>query len=200
LYNWISRQPYGVPNLLKQKFLFFYECLSKVDGDEYDFSELKGFKNGPVFADVYSRNRYNQSAFLAECASANAVVDERRVKLAAFLVQALGSKLSDFTHKLNIWSAKKDRILRDEPYVVLSDVDFTPEDAEVFKGLERSYPESYTDSVYVKNIQGKAFVIPNENREEAENCYDEFYAIAEDENFESPVFVTFLEDGGVFFD
>ena len=29
-------------SLKLQKFLFFYECFSKVDGEEHDFSNLKG--------------------------------------------------------------------------------------------------------------------------------------------------------------
>lgn len=36
-----------------QKFLLFYECFSKVSGEEADFGHLRGYKRGPVFSQVW---------------------------------------------------------------------------------------------------------------------------------------------------
>ena len=40
-------------NLKLQKFLFLYECLSKVENYNADFTSLQWFRNGPVFNVVY---------------------------------------------------------------------------------------------------------------------------------------------------
>nr|QWS78943.1 hypothetical protein [Mycoplasma anserisalpingitidis] len=43
-----------------QKFLFFYECFTKISGETPDFSHLKGDLSGPIFSDVknyYVKNK-----------------------------------------------------------------------------------------------------------------------------------------------
>nr|QWS78747.1 hypothetical protein [Mycoplasma anserisalpingitidis] len=43
-----------------QKFLFLYECFTKISGETPDFSHLKGDLSGPIFVDVkdyYVKNK-----------------------------------------------------------------------------------------------------------------------------------------------
>ncbi|QRI44029.1 hypothetical protein [Mycoplasma phage sp.] len=43
-----------------QKFLFFYECFTKISGETPDFSHLKGDLSGPIFTDAkkyYVKNK-----------------------------------------------------------------------------------------------------------------------------------------------
>lgn len=49
-------------HLKLQKFLFFYECFTKISGETPDFSHLKGDLSGPIFVDVknyYVKNKKN---------------------------------------------------------------------------------------------------------------------------------------------
>ena len=55
LSGWLKENDYSsyVVPLKLQKFLFFYESASKVAKKEYDFYKLRGYKNGPVFSQVW---------------------------------------------------------------------------------------------------------------------------------------------------
>lgn len=50
-------------SLKLQKFLFFYESYSFAMNDDVDMSYLTGYKNGPVFTDVYGDYTYRYSEF-----------------------------------------------------------------------------------------------------------------------------------------
>ncbi|MDR1531644.1 MAG: hypothetical protein LBS62_05585, partial [Clostridiales bacterium] len=53
LVGWFYNNAGFSTNIRLQKFLFFYECFSKIDGDTYELEDLKGYKNGPVFSGVF---------------------------------------------------------------------------------------------------------------------------------------------------
>jgi uncharacterized phage-associated protein len=149
-----------LPSMRLQKFLFFYECFSKTEGDEFSFDELKGYKRGPVFGDVFREMKYNPDAFLSYAAESQYTINEDRAERAFFLMRVLGSELSDFTHSLNIWKTKEDEIIRGGYQLLLSDSDFSESDAKVFLDLLSIYPVEYINSVTVIEVNGKAFLFP----------------------------------------
>jgi hypothetical protein len=187
-----------------QKFLFFYELFSKTDGDSYELDGLKGYKNGPVFSGVFGDVRYNEN-FRAACgkmfSSRANMINEPRAKLADFLVKSLGSKLSEFTHMLNIWSVKQAEIESGGLQIPLCEGDFTEHDAAVFREIERAYPESYIDSVGTRGINGKTFVFFKADAERLSGTVMEaLNEAAYDPDLDSPVYVSFSETGEPIFD
>src|SRR5699024_4743813 len=95
-------------NLKLQKFLFFYEVLSKIENEEADFSYLRAYPNGPVFSNVYGDYVYQSLAFITRLDEfvdkPINEVNEERAKFAGFLVKILNEKeLSDLTHELDAW-------------------------------------------------------------------------------------------------
>ncbi|QRN65358.1 hypothetical protein [Mycoplasma phage MGyu-2021a] len=50
-------------HLKLQKFLFFYECFTKISGETADFSHLKGDLSGPLFVDVKNYYVKNKKIF-----------------------------------------------------------------------------------------------------------------------------------------
>ncbi|MCL2088225.1 MAG: hypothetical protein FWH14_01960 [Oscillospiraceae bacterium] len=204
LVGWANNNAGFNSGIQLQKFLFFYECFSKVDGDTYELDGLKGYKNGPVFSGVYGDNRYDAANHNPRCNAMYAyqvgVINEPRAKLSAFLVDCLGSKISDFTHKLNIWAAKEDEIKRN-PNVSLDEADFSEKDGSVFRNIERAYPESYIDSVNTLNLYGKTFIyFKNDKKRLTETVHNALNEAAHDPEFDSPVYITFGETGELLLD
>ena len=187
-----------------QKFLFFYECFSKINGDACDFEGLKGYKNGPVFDSVLSdakREQNFKNACREKFLHLSSMVDARRAKLSAFLVMTLGSKLSDFTHFLNIWAAKRNEIENGARYLPLNEIDFNEHDEAIFRDIEFAYPESYIDSVDVRAINGKAFVtFKSDANRLTDEILDALAEVSYDPSFDTPVHVSFSESGGLLLD
>lgn len=204
LSGWLKKnQPEEFASKLKlQKFLFFYEALSKVEGDRYDFSSLKGYINGPVFSDVYGDYQYRTFEFIAMVEEAyelsiNAVNDDR-AKLVGFLVKILTEEeLSDLTHEFNIWKCQEEAIRAGTPHLRLDEYDFTPSDAALMRKLRDMYTLEYIESVDVHWVVNKCFII---SKEESELLTDEhartlINIVLEDaEEIISPAYLT-LEDG-----
>lgn len=197
----------GFSSSLKlQKFLFFYETLSKVEGDHADFTYLRGYENGPVFSDVYGDYIYRKPEFFNEVESAYRnnpeVINEERAKFASFLVNILTEReLSELTHELNIWNAKEKEINKGTRHISLCEEDFTKEDAELLKTLRETYTSDYIDSVEVVEIYNKSFII---NKDDMQNFTEEqqnvFITLSNDDNIENPVYVRISEDGVILID
>jgi hypothetical protein len=184
-----------------QKFLFFYEALSKIEESSSEFRSLKGYINGPVFSDVYGDYTYRMDEFVAGVGETyqenNENVNEDRAKLAAFLVKILNEQeLSDLTHEFNIWRTKKDAIENGGKHIPLSESDFTQEDVDLLNSIKEMYPTEFIESVEVIEISGKSFVI---SRDEYSKLTEEqkftFFMLAEQDNLENPVYVSISEDG-----
>ncbi len=204
LVGWSFNNAGFISNVQLQKFLFFYELFSKIDGDSYELDGLKGYKNGPVFSAVFGDMKYDEK-FKADCGrqfqSRAYLVNEPRAKLADFLVKCLGNKLSEFTHEMNIWAAKRDEIESGERQVPLSEDDFTEKDAAVLQAIETAYPESYIDSVETCNVNGKTFVYSKADKKQlTDEVYDTLYEVSLDPEFDSPVYISFSETGELLLD
>ena len=204
LVGWSCTKAGFTSNMQLHKFLFFYEFFSKIDGDTYELEGLKGYKNGPVFSTVFADVRYDEK-FKASCAgkfpSLACMVNERRAKLADFLVKSLGNKLSEFTHALNIWATKRAEIEGGGYQVPLDEQDFSEHDAAIFRDIEIAYPESYVESVDILNINGKAFVFFKTDADRLnETVLEALNEAAYDPEFNSPIYVLFSETGELLLD
>ena len=198
LINWVNKKAKedGVflPSLRLHRFLFFYECFSKVEGDDYNFDELRGYKRGPVFGDVYREVKFNTVAFETYINQSEHAVDEERAKRALFLVRILGNDLSDFTHNLDIWKTHEKAIMGGTPQLPLSESDFSEKDVEIFISLLSLYPANLINEVEIKEVEGKAFLFPKKYKFK-EEYYDVLYEAAIDKDFHSPVYVDVDEEG-----
>lgn len=204
LVGWTVNNAGFTSNVQHQKFLFFYELFSKIDGDDYELDGLRGYKNGPVFSAVYGDDKYDNN-FKAECGkqfqARSHLVNESRAKLAKFLVKCLGNKLSEFTHEMDIWAAKRAEIERGERQVPLSESDFTENDANMLRDIELAYPESYIDSVETYSVNGKTFVYFKSDKERlTDEVRDTLYEVSLDPEFDSPVYISFSETGVLLLD
>ena len=60
LLKWLDIKNSNYSNLQTQKFLFFYEMFQFISNKDYDITNLKAYKNGPVFSDIYGFQRYEK--------------------------------------------------------------------------------------------------------------------------------------------
>src|SRR5690625_5131586 len=188
-------------DLKLQKFLFFYESLSKVDGDESDFSYLKGYENGPVFSNVYGDYCYRNTRFIEEVEEAyelnHKLVDEQRANLSGFLVNILNEEdLSDLTHELNIWKVKEEEIKGGAKHMPLEEKDFNINDVNILNSLREMYTTDYIESVEIIEMSDKSFVIEKEDFTNlTEDHEDVLITLASNEGLDNPVYLTLSEDG-----
>lgn len=184
-----------------QKFLFFYETLSKIEGDKADFSYLRGYKNGPVFSDVYGDYFYRKEEFIKGVDEAYKfkpdLVNEKRAKFASFLVNILNEEeLSELTHELNIWKSKEKEINSNIRQVTLEEKDLTNDDIDLINSLRETYSDEYIASVEVIEIANKSFIIKKEDisrmNEDQKNA---LITLSSNDDLDNPVYVTLSEDG-----
>jgi hypothetical protein len=189
-----------------QKFLFFYEALSKIENDVSEFKKLKGYINGPVFSDVYGDYTYERDDFYKEVKKVyneNAKsINTDRAKLAGFLVSILNdNELSKFTHEFNIWKAKEKDITPLMKNVSLNKKDFNKKDAELLGSMKNMYPTDYIDSVEVYEISGKSFIL---NKKDISKLNNEskyiFISLANESSLQNPVYISISDDGVVLVD
>ena len=185
-----------------QKFLFFYEAFSKVDGDsDADFSGLKGYKNGPVFSTVWGDYTKESCAFeweADECFEENSEkVNNDRALQCVFIVMTLSeSELSALTHVMNIWKSQEELINKGILQVPLHEADFNQNDFEIIRSLQLMYPVSLINSSKIIPIDNIYFVI-NENKfqELNEEHFDVLSSLVKNEKLHNPVFIDIDESG-----
>lgn len=184
-----------------QKFLFLYEAFSKISNEPYDFSHLKGYKRGPVFSTVWGdytkdRDEFEQAAVacrdIGDCS-----IDSERAEKVSFIVSTLSeTELSDFTHKLDMWKAKEDRIMSGEQQVDLAEEDFSKADAELLTELKNLYSDDIVKNSRVIQIDDRYFVFSKEDAVTlTEQQMDTLVSLARHKELLNPVFVT-INDGG----
>ena len=193
-------------SLKLQKFLFFYETLSKIENDTVEFMKLRGYINGPVFSDVYGDYFHERNVFVSEVEKNynenKELVNIARAKLAGFLISILNEDdLSSFTHEFNIWKVKADDINNGVRNVTLHEKDFNKKDAELLTSIKNMYPIDYINSVNVIEIGGKSFII---NKKDMSRLTDEsesvFISLANEATLQNPVYISISDDGVVLVD
>lgn len=203
LSGWLRRhnpQEYGSP-LKLQKFLLFYELFSKVAGEQADFAHLKGYRRGPVFSNVwgdYTKERasFNEAIEVAYEANSKYIKEARAAK-SAFVVAVLSEhELSEMTHKLNLWNAKRERIIGGEYQVSLDESDFNGDDAAMVMALDGMFPDSLVSSSSVLPIDQYSFVFSKSDLPRLrENHIDVLSALMETGELHNPVYVGIDSDG-----
>lgn len=194
-------------SLLKlQMFLFFYEAISKFENNDSEFHSLKGYVNGPVFSDVYKDYMHQKVEFVNNAKEAyilkKDLINENIAMFSGFLVKILNEKeLSKLIHELNIWKVKDNEIQSGGKYISLSEQDLDKEDQEFLISLKSMYSTEYIESVKVKVINGKSFIL---HKDDVHKLTDEqqriFITLADDDGLGNPVYISISEDGFVLFD
>lgn len=189
-----------------QKFLLFYESFAKVNDDVSDFDYLKGYKRGPVFSNVLGDYTHEREAFDDAADRAYSELRENVVKDYAekslFLVSILSEKdLSELTHKMNLWNAKKSRIMSGERHVSLDERDFDENDTDMIRLLDKMYPVSLIKNSQVIKIDNHYFLFDNEDINRlSDDDYDVLSDLSENEDLTNPVYVSLDEEGRLIID
>lgn len=208
LSGWLKENdPRSYNSSLKlQKFLFFYEGLSKADGDTADFSGLKGYKKGPVFSSVWGDYTKDRKEFDKEAETSYRLnsksVDESRARKINYLIASLSEEeLSELTHQFNIWKAKSKEITSGIQQVKLSEDDFNSEDCNMMKKLEDIYTDQMVNNSVVVQVGEKYFIFPKKDAEGLmPQHYDILSELSNRDDLRNPVFAEIDETGGLLVD
>lgn len=189
-------------SLKLQKFLFFYEVMSKVEHDSFDLSFLRGYINGPVFSAVYRDYIYRNQEFVETADQAfnkhPQLVNTLRAEFASFLVRILNeTDLSLITHELNIWNAReKDIQMGKIKNISLTPEDLNAHDVQLLTDLRNVYSPEYIHSVIVISIGGKNFVINQDDLPKlTDDTQDVFLSLANEDSLQNPVYVSVSHEG-----
>lgn len=208
LSGWLRRnnpREYDSP-LKLQKFLLLYELFAKVSGEQADFDHLKGYKRGPVFSNVwgdYTKERTSFNEAIDKAYEKNARnVQNIRAKKSAFIVSILSEhELSELSHKLDLWSAKRDRIMSGEYQVSLEEADFSSNDAAMIKLLDDMYPDSLILSSVVLPIDQYSFIFSWQDIPRLkESDMDVLSALTETGDLHNPIYVEIDDEGRLVID
>ena len=190
-----------------QKFLFFYESASKVAKKEYDFYKLRGYKNGPVFSQVWGdytkeRTLFDNEATKQYTENGSEIIDLTLAdKIGCFIKTCTEDELSGITHSMNIWRSKRDRILSGEYQVDLEDKDFTSDDAEIINNIVSAYSKEFIQNVKVLPIKNKIFLLSKKNAAVLTPVQmDTLQELANESSLENPVYVNIDESGRLLVD
>ena len=200
-----NEREYNTP-LKLQKFLLLYEAFSKNAGESADFSYLKGYKRGPVFSRVWGDYTKARKEFDAAAEDSytqrKADIDEIRAKKCAFIVSTLSEKeLSEFTHQMNIWKSKENRIMNGEYQVALSESDFNQNDMNLVSMLENMYPIEMIDGSSIVSIDNHYFIFNKEDVSKlTETHFDILSTLVDNEKLYNPIYVDIDEEGRLLID
>lgn len=189
-----------------QKFLLFYEALTKVSGETPDFSHLRGYKKGPVFSNVwgdYTKERANFNIEAQDAYEKNVeAINVKRAEKCAFIVGTMTEKeLSDLTHQMNLWKSKENRIMSGEYQVDLDESDFNYNDEKLIDALDAMYSTNMVENSTIINLDKKYFVFSKSDSELlTEKHFDMMLTLAENEELHNPVFVDIDEEGRLLID
>ncbi len=190
-----------------QKFLFLYETFSKVAGDpKADFGHLKGYKNGPVFSNVwgdYTKDRAEFEIKAENCFNKyGEMINKAIAEQCSFIVSILSeSELSALTHEMNIWKTKEKFIDKGIAQIDLDENDFNQNDVRMIETLSNMYPVEMANSSEVLNIDNFYFVIEKNNLSKlTEEHFDILSSLISKEELHNPIFVDIDEDGRLIID
>jgi len=186
-----------------QKFLFFYEIVSKVEEKDYELTTLKGYAGGPVFSDVYGDYRHNSEMFnqaiVITLEEDEIEINEEIAIFCLFLIQTqTRAELSELTHELDLWKSKQEMIEWGEYQVSLHESSLSETDVEFIKRLRRIYPKTYTDTIKIVKGTQKRFVFTSEDYQNLTSThYDTLKKLDELEQLINPVHIEIDIDGGL---
>jgi len=193
--------------LKHQKFLFFYESISKVDDGEADFSGLKGYERGPVFSAVWGDRQHEPASFTEAARDAynnpniSSQINNERAKICQFIVSVFTDReLSDITHVMNIWKSKEPSIMS-RNNVELYEDDFNENDYRIIKRLQTAFHIDTVNNSVVIPIGSNSFVLSKQDSLKLDaQHYDILWQIAEEEILENPIYIELDGDGAIIVD
>ncbi len=203
LSGWLQKNgitEYNSP-LKLQKFLFLYEAFAKSEGENVDFSHLRGYERGPVFSNVwgdYTKDRIEFNiAAKREFERPQERINTDRAKRSHFIVMTLSEReLSELTHKMNIWKCKEKRIKSGEYQVNLEENDFNESDRKMMALLSDMFPISMIDNSFVFECNSKYFVLNKDDMTRlTEQHYNTLATLSDNAELHNPVYVE-IDDGG----
>jgi len=205
LAGWLkTKDPQEFADPLKlQKFLFFYEIVSKIEETDYELSKLKGYAGGPVFSDVYGDYRYNKGLFnqaiILTLNESDVVINEDIATFSLFMVQTqTREELSEITHKLDIWKSKQDMIEGGEWQTSLFESDLSNEDIDYIKRWRKLHPKRLLDTIRVVKMDKKRFVFSKDDYCNLSSVhYLTLEKLAKIERLVNPVYAEIDFDGGL---
>lgn len=201
---WLKRHREAEYNIhLKlQKFLFFYESFSKVAGDDKaDFDHLRGYKNGPVFSNVFGDYTKERAAFERKAEACYELFGKKINPVIAlqcgFIVATLSEQeLSALTHEMNIWKSQEKYINMGCYQVSLSESDFNEHDYDMIRMLGEMYPVEMIKSSEVMRVGNSYFVLNKSDFTKlTEEHLDALMSLAGNSELHNPVFVS-IDEGG----
>ena len=197
---------YNIP-LKLQKFLFFYEAFSKVAGDDKaDFDHLRGYKNGPVFSNVFGDYTKERGAFERKAEACYELLGKKINPTIAlqcgFIVATLSEQeLSALTHEMNIWKSQEKYINQGFYQVSLSESDFNEHDYDLIRKLGAMYPVEMIKASEVMRVGNTYFVLCRADFTRlTEEHLDVLMTLSGDSELHNPVFVTIDEEGCLLID
>ncbi|EMF0301615.1 hypothetical protein [Enterococcus hirae] len=199
-------------SLKLQKFLFFYEMFNYSLDNEFYLDYLKGYKNGPVYSDVYGDYTYRIEEFQAKIeeiinetkdkitSSVFEIINEDVAKKAAFLVSILSkSELSELSHEFDIWRSKQERIDAGEKQVKLELGDLSSKDKLLAKELYDLYSLEYIENSSVISVNETKFIIDKNQRALVTSELEEVLEEISKEEEDNPIYIS-IEDGVIVVD
>lgn len=197
---------YKIP-LKLQKFLFFYEAFSKVAGDgKTDFDHLRGYKNGPVFSNVFGDYTKERKAFERKADICyelfGKMINVTRALQCGFIVATLSEQeLSDLTHEMNIWRSQEKYINLGCYQVSLQESDFNEHDYSLIKMLGEMYPLEMIEGSEIVSVGNSYFVLSKSDFTRlTEEHFDVLMSLSGNSELHNPVFITIDEEGCLLID
>lgn len=200
-----NKESYNTP-LKLQKFLLLYEAFAKTFGERPDFSHLRGYKNGPVFSNVWGD--YTKERDLFNTASLNIYhlrkknINVERALKCSFIVKTITeTELSELTHKMNLWKSKEKKIMNGEHNVDLYEEDFNKSDEIMIRLLDKMCPIELINNSEVFSLDKNYFVFSKKDAHTlTERHFDTLMTLAEQENLHNPVYVEIDTEGRLVID
>lgn len=192
-----------------QKYLFFYECFSKLENDEADFTRLEGWVNGPAFSSVWGDYTKNSKEFVESAKekymNMGDLVNNTRAELALFITKVFNeSEISEFTHKLNIWKKHENKIINEKiQRVKLDENDLSQDDESLIEMLLSVYDEDTRKNSEVFSIEDNTFIMSKNDYQKLTQDHSFILhelVIKHKESLENPVYVEIDEGGGLIID
>nr|DAM28554.1 MAG TPA: hypothetical protein [Caudoviricetes sp.] len=205
LISWLIKNgPKEYYSALKtQKFLFFFESFSKINNQDYDFSKLKAYKNGPVFSEVYGDYKYNFEELTEESSKMTLDnIDTITAKKAHFLTQIMNNdELSTLTHQFDMWRTHESEIENGVLQIEMKEKDFTHSDCELAQELFDLYDISFVDRSEVLIVGDKHFLFTKKDFASLnETQKSTLEKIALEEDLINPVYVEIGNEGDLIID
>lgn len=200
---WLNKQEEiaKFSKLQLQKFLFFYEMLQYVDGNDYDFSSLKAYKNGPVFSNFYGDITYREEEVndYLRSAKEDNTTNELNARTSKFLIETMtDSELSDLTHEFDMWKVHKDKISANVQQIPMSEKDITADDIDLIEFIRSSEPDFKYEVLMVGD---KRFVCSSEDFEHLSDKHLELLdSLSSREELINPVYIELDKDGRLLID